>query len=192
MHAQVAPADVEFMRKYTSGYICVGMEGSALDRLRLPLMVSSAENEEAMYTAFTVTVDARQGVSTGISAADRAFTLRTLANPATRAADLRKPGHICPLRCSITPFPHPPSPEWLENMQSFSRPVPRQPCCRPAARTSVPHIVLSALELPGGTALFAVTLPGSCLRDEGGRRHGGSLAEPGRCCCCAGAAREVC
>ena len=100
MHVQVAPADVEFIRKHTSGYICVGMEGSALDRLQLPLMVSSAENEEAMYTAFTVTVDARQGISTGISAADRALTLRALADPATRAADLRKPGHICPLRCA--------------------------------------------------------------------------------------------
>ena len=98
MHVQVAPADVEFMRKHTSGYICVGMEGSTLDRLQLPLMVSSAENEEAMYTAFTVTVDARQGISTGISAADRALTLRALADPVTQAADLRKPGHICPLR----------------------------------------------------------------------------------------------
>lgn len=53
---QVTPADVEFLRKHTSGYICVGMEGDVLDRLQLPLMVSSAENDEAMYTAFTVSV----------------------------------------------------------------------------------------------------------------------------------------
>lgn len=53
---QVTPADVEFLRKHTSGYICVGMEGDVLDRLQLPLMVSSAENDEAMYTAFTVSL----------------------------------------------------------------------------------------------------------------------------------------
>jgi len=61
-------------------------------------MVASAENEEAMYTAFTVSVDLRRGITTGISAADRAATLRALADPATRAEDLRKPGHIFPLR----------------------------------------------------------------------------------------------
>ena len=65
------------------------------------IQVSSAENEEAMYTAFTVTVDAREGISTGISAADRARTLRMLADPATQPADLRKPGHICPLRYAL-------------------------------------------------------------------------------------------
>ncbi|CAL5219986.1 g1924 [Coccomyxa viridis] len=96
---KVTPADVEFIRKHTSGYICVGMEGSTLDRLQLPLMIDSAENEEAMYTAFTVTVDAREGISTGISASDRARTLRMLAGPATQPSQLRRPGHICPLRC---------------------------------------------------------------------------------------------
>jgi 3,4-dihydroxy-2-butanone 4-phosphate synthase len=95
---QVTPADVEFLRKHTSGFICVGMDGAALDRLQLPLMVSSAENDEAMYTAFTVTVDARHGITTGISAADRARTLRLLANPAAGPRDFRRPGHICPLR----------------------------------------------------------------------------------------------
>ena len=99
---QVAPADVEFIRKHTSGYICVGMEGSTLDRLQLPLMIDSEENEEAMYTAFTVTVDAREGISTGISASDRAHTLRMLADPATQPSQLRRPGHICPLRCRST------------------------------------------------------------------------------------------
>jgi len=61
-------------------------------------MVSSEENEEAMYTAFTVTVDAREGISTGISAEDRARTLRMLSDSATQPLQLRKPGHICPLR----------------------------------------------------------------------------------------------
>ena len=67
----------------------------------IAMQVSSAENEEAMYTPFTVTVDAREGISTGISAADRARTLRMLADPATQPADLRKPGHICPLRYAL-------------------------------------------------------------------------------------------
>ena len=97
----MTPADVEFIRKHSSGYICVGMEGSTLDRLQLPLMIDSAENEEAMYTAFTVTVDAREGISTGISASDRARTLRMLADPKTQPSQLRRPGHICPLRYSF-------------------------------------------------------------------------------------------
>lgn len=74
------------------------MEGKDLDRLQLPLMVQSAENDESMYTAFTVTVDLRKGTSTGISAADRAATLRAMANPASSPDDFRRPGHIFPLR----------------------------------------------------------------------------------------------
>lgn len=65
--------------------------------MQLPLMVPTAENEESMYTAFTVTVDLREGITTGISAADRSATIRALADPDTQAADLRKPGHIFPL-----------------------------------------------------------------------------------------------
>jgi len=61
-------------------------------------MVPSRENEEALYTAFTVTVDARRGISTGISAADRALTVRLLADPGSAAGDFRRPGHIFPLR----------------------------------------------------------------------------------------------
>ena len=60
-------------------------------------MVPTAENEESMYTAFTVTVDLRQGVTTGISASDRCATIRALGSPETTAAELRKPGHIFPL-----------------------------------------------------------------------------------------------
>ncbi|KAL6776758.1 hypothetical protein ACKKBF_B30800 [Auxenochlorella protothecoides x Auxenochlorella symbiontica] len=87
-----------FLVRHTSGVVCVGMRGADLDRLRLPLMVHSAENEEGLYTAFTVTVDARHGITTGISAEERGITLRALGNPATRAQDLRRPGHIFPLR----------------------------------------------------------------------------------------------
>lgn len=69
-----------------------------LDRLQIPLMVSSAENEELLYTAFTVTVDARHGTTTGISASDRTATVKALANRASQPADFKKPGHIFPLR----------------------------------------------------------------------------------------------
>lgn len=60
-------------------------------------MVPTEENEESMYTAFTVTVDLREGITTGISAADRCATIRALAEPSTQPSDLRKPGHIFPL-----------------------------------------------------------------------------------------------
>ncbi|GAB4818777.1 hypothetical protein N2152v2_005823 [Parachlorella kessleri] len=95
---RVTEQTMAFIVEHTSGVVCVGMEGADLDRLRLPLMVNSAENEEAMYTAFTVTVDVREGTSTGISAADRALTLRALANADSRPEEFKRPGHIFPLR----------------------------------------------------------------------------------------------
>jgi 3,4-dihydroxy 2-butanone 4-phosphate synthase/GTP cyclohydrolase II len=76
--------------------VCAALTGPRLEELRLPLMV--AENTESHRTAFTVTVDLKRGTSTGISAADRAATLRALADPAVGAADLARPGHIFPLR----------------------------------------------------------------------------------------------
>ena len=69
-----------------------------LDRLQIPLMISSAENEEMLYTAFTVTVDARHGTTTGISASDRTATVKALANRVSQPEDFKKPGHIFPLR----------------------------------------------------------------------------------------------
>jgi len=92
----MTPQALAFMRRHTSGLICVAMPGAALDRLALPLMVQ--DNAESFQTAFTVSVDLRHGISTGISAADRAATLRALANPASRAEDFVRPGHIFPLR----------------------------------------------------------------------------------------------
>ncbi|GAB2682976.1 bifunctional 3,4-dihydroxy-2-butanone-4-phosphate synthase/GTP cyclohydrolase II [Thalassiella azotivora] len=92
----VTPQWLAFFVRHGSGYVCVPMEGERADALDLPLMV--AENEESMSTAFTVTVDAREGVSTGISAADRATTVRLLADQATVATDLVRPGHVLPLR----------------------------------------------------------------------------------------------
>ncbi len=95
---KATPESVAFMVKYTSGVICVSMEGADLDRLELPLMTPLAANTERMRTAYTISVDAAEGVSTGISAADRARTIRLLAEPKTTAGDLARPGHVFPLR----------------------------------------------------------------------------------------------
>jgi 3,4-dihydroxy 2-butanone 4-phosphate synthase / GTP cyclohydrolase II len=93
---KATPELLAFMVRYTSGVICAPMPGPDLDRLGLPLM--TPQNGERMRTAFTVTVDARDGVTTGISAADRTTTIRLLADPAAQASDLVRPGHIFPLR----------------------------------------------------------------------------------------------
>src|SRR5882757_4131449 len=94
--AKATPELLAFTVRHTSGVICVAMPGADLDRLHIPLMTS--QNSEHMRTAFTVTVDARHGVTTGISAADRARTIRTLADSATEPYELVRPGHIFPLR----------------------------------------------------------------------------------------------
>ena len=90
------PELMAFMIRWSSGYVCVPMTAEHLDRLQLPLMVSS--NQERMRTAYTVTVDAREGVTTGISAGDRARTVQVLANRGTGPYDLTRPGHVNPLR----------------------------------------------------------------------------------------------
>jgi 3,4-dihydroxy 2-butanone 4-phosphate synthase/GTP cyclohydrolase II len=94
----VTPEAMAFFVTHTSGVVCVGIAGACLDRLRIPLMVPAADNDEAMTTAFTVTVDLAEGTTTGISAADRAATIRALADPAAAPADFKRPGHIFPLR----------------------------------------------------------------------------------------------
>jgi len=90
------PELVAFMVRHTSGVICAPLTEQETDRLDLDQMVPT--NTERMGTAFTVSVDAREGVSTGISAADRAHTLRLLADATTASTDLSRPGHIFPLR----------------------------------------------------------------------------------------------
>ena len=87
---------ISFMVRYCSGIICVPMEGQRLEELNLPLMIS--ENSESMGTAFTVSVDARTGTTTGISAADRSATVHALLDTATKPWDLARPGHVFPLR----------------------------------------------------------------------------------------------
>jgi 3,4-dihydroxy 2-butanone 4-phosphate synthase / GTP cyclohydrolase II len=94
--AMATPELLAFMIRYTSGVICMPMHEAELDRLQLPQMTS--RNTEPHRTAFTLSVDARDGVSTGISAADRATTIRKLVDPATTATDLVRPGHVFPLR----------------------------------------------------------------------------------------------
>jgi 3,4-dihydroxy 2-butanone 4-phosphate synthase/GTP cyclohydrolase II len=97
MAAEAAtPENIAFFLAHTSGVICVPMLGERLDELELPLMVT--DNTESNRTAFTVSVDARTGTTTGISAADRAATIATLIDPATRPRDLARPGHVYPLR----------------------------------------------------------------------------------------------
>jgi 3,4-dihydroxy 2-butanone 4-phosphate synthase/GTP cyclohydrolase II len=95
---RITPEIVAFMMSECRGLICTPMEAADLDRLDLPQMVE--RNSEAMGTAFTVTVDAaaRHGVTTGISAADRAATIRLLADPEADASDFVRPGHAFPLR----------------------------------------------------------------------------------------------
>lgn len=93
---KATPQNLSFMVRYTSGVICVPMEGAELDRLELPLMTQ--QNLERMRTAYTISVDAARGISTGISAADRARTIRLLADSKTKATDLVRPGHVFPLR----------------------------------------------------------------------------------------------
>jgi len=92
----VTPEHIAFMLRHTSGIICVPMTGQRLDELQIPLMVSS--NSSRYGTAFTVSVDARYNVSTGVSAQDRAQTIRVLVDPKTKPSDLVMPGHIYPLR----------------------------------------------------------------------------------------------
>jgi 3,4-dihydroxy 2-butanone 4-phosphate synthase/GTP cyclohydrolase II len=96
----VTPQAINFMATYGRGLICVPMTGARLDELRIPMMVAHNQNTSAFGTAFTISVEARHNVTTGISAHDRATTVRTLIDPATNSEDLAMPGHIFPLRAA--------------------------------------------------------------------------------------------
>jgi 3,4-dihydroxy 2-butanone 4-phosphate synthase/GTP cyclohydrolase II len=93
---KVTPEAINFMAKYGRGLICLSLTEERLNELRLPMMVS--ENTSRFQTAFTISIDARRGVTTGISAADRACTILTAINEETKPEDLVAPGHIFPLR----------------------------------------------------------------------------------------------
>ena len=91
------PQKINFMIKNARGLVCVPMLGKRLDELKLPLMAKI--NTEFTKCAFTVSVDAKKGATTGISAFDRARTIKALIDKSTKPSDLAKPGHIFPLRC---------------------------------------------------------------------------------------------
>jgi len=141
---KATPELVAFMTRYTSGYICVPMTGEDLDRLEIPLMVGA--NQERMRTAYTVTVDARTGITTGITAADRARTMQVLSDPATTAYDLTRPGHINPLRA-------------LEAASCSGPDTPRQPstcaawrACGPSASSARSSARRTATTWPASTS----------------------------------------
>jgi 3,4-dihydroxy 2-butanone 4-phosphate synthase/GTP cyclohydrolase II len=94
--SKATPELLAFTIRYVRGLICVPMLGADLDRLQVPPMTS--DNQEHMGTAFTISVDARDGITTGISAADRARTIRTLVDSATEPYEIVRPGHVFPLR----------------------------------------------------------------------------------------------
>ncbi len=94
----VTPEHIAFMAREGRGLICLAIQGKRLDELEIPLMVGS--NTSRFGTNFTISIEAAQGVTTGISAADRAHTIRTVLDPATTPADIARPGHIFPLRAA--------------------------------------------------------------------------------------------
>ena len=93
---KVTPEAINFMATHGRGLICLALSPERVEELQLPLMVN--ENTAAFGTAFTVSIDARKGITTGISAKDRAVTILTAVDPKTRPADLARPGHLFPLR----------------------------------------------------------------------------------------------
>src|SRR6185503_15805214 len=93
---KITPEAINFMARYGRGLICMPMTADRLDQLELPLMVN--QNTTTFKTAFCVSIEAKHAVSTGISASDRATTVRAAINPKTKPSDLARPGHMFPLR----------------------------------------------------------------------------------------------
>lgn len=93
---RVTPEAINFMAKYGRGLICLSLTPERVDELDLPMMTQ--ENTSSFGTAFTISIEAKKGVTTGISAADRATTIKTAIDPGTRPEDLARPGHVFPLR----------------------------------------------------------------------------------------------
>ncbi len=93
---KVTPEAINFMAKYARGLICLSLTQERIEHLQLPMMVQN--NNTPFGTAFTVSIEARTGVTTGISAADRARTIQVAIDPEARAEDLARPGHVFPLR----------------------------------------------------------------------------------------------
>ncbi|OAY35779.1 bifunctional riboflavin biosynthesis protein RIBA 1, chloroplastic isoform X1 [Manihot esculenta] len=96
--SKATPEAMAFIVKHGTGIVCVSMKAEDLERLELPLMVTQKENEEKLCTAFTVSVDAKHGTTTGVSAHDRATTVLALASRDSKPEDFNRPGHIFPLK----------------------------------------------------------------------------------------------
>lgn len=94
----VDAAAINFCAREGRGLVCCAMAGEMIDRFKLPMMVAPEHNRSGFGTAFTVSVEAAHGVTTGISAADRARTVQVLVDPASRPEDIVTPGHMFPLR----------------------------------------------------------------------------------------------
>lgn len=92
------PEAMAFIVKHGTGIVCVSMKGEDLERLEIPLMVTQKDNDEKLSTAFTVSVDAKHGTTTGVSARDRATTILALASRDSKPEDFNRPGHIFPLK----------------------------------------------------------------------------------------------
>jgi 3,4-dihydroxy 2-butanone 4-phosphate synthase/GTP cyclohydrolase II len=98
---KVTPEAINFMTRYGRGLICLSLTSERLAELQIPPMVEDIDNTSPFGTAFMVSIEARRGVTTGISAADRATTVLTVVNPKTKPEDLVRPGHIFPLRARL-------------------------------------------------------------------------------------------
>ena len=94
----VTPDAVNFMARFGRGLICLTLEEDQVDRLELPMMQAPGRRGPRLGTAFTVSIEAAEGVTTGISAADRAHTIRVAINPNVRPGDVVSPGHVFPLK----------------------------------------------------------------------------------------------
>ncbi|KAL6644635.1 hypothetical protein ACP70R_016243 [Stipagrostis hirtigluma subsp. patula] len=95
--SKATPEAMAFIVRHSTGIICVSMKEDDLQRLQLPQMVPTEENEEKLRVAFTITVDAKEGTTTGVSAKDRTETILALASPNSKPEDFNRPGHIFPL-----------------------------------------------------------------------------------------------
>jgi 3,4-dihydroxy 2-butanone 4-phosphate synthase / GTP cyclohydrolase II len=113
---KVTPAAITFMARYGCGLICLALLPDHLERLALPLMVE--HNTSRHTTAFTVSIDAREGISTGISAPDRARTILTALDPRCQPDDLARPGHVFPLRARSNAVVKPKAPSTWHGWQA--------------------------------------------------------------------------
>src|SRR5258708_2302107 len=95
---KVTPEIINFMARFGRGLVCLSMTEDRLDELQIPLQVAESDNTTSRGTAFCVSIEAKRGVTTGISAADRATTIQVAVDPRTRSSDLARPGHVFPLR----------------------------------------------------------------------------------------------